>query len=72
MLYAICGVIMKTARNAGEFVGTIDFGALAVREDELEALARRCRERAVRELIVEGRRTISCLTSLSASAMRMT
>src|ERR1700730_18632261 len=43
---------MPAIREAKEFVDTIDFGVLAVREDELEAVARRCRAVAVRELIV--------------------
>jgi nucleoside phosphorylase len=46
---------MAAPRQASEFAGTVDFGVLAVREDELEALATRCRKVAIRELIVAGR-----------------
>jgi sulfite reductase beta subunit-like hemoprotein len=46
---------MTSARRAVEFAGTVDFGVLTVREDEMEPMARRCREKAVRELVVTGR-----------------
>jgi len=42
-------------RSVERFNGTVDFGVLTVREDELEPMARRCREIAIRELILEGR-----------------
>jgi nucleoside phosphorylase len=44
-----------TPQKADEFHGTVDFGVLTVREDEMEPMARRCRERAVRQVIVTGR-----------------
>jgi hypothetical protein len=46
---------MAPLRNAEAFAGSVDFGVLTVREDELEPVARRCRAVAVRELIVAGR-----------------
>lgn len=42
-------------RRADEFKDTVDFGVLTVREDELEAMAKHCRIKAMREYVVEGR-----------------
>jgi nucleoside phosphorylase len=42
-------------RKADDFIHTVDFGVLTVREDEFKAMARRCRKKAVRELNVRGR-----------------
>jgi hypothetical protein len=42
-------------RKAEKLTGTVDFGVLTVREDELEPMARRCREKALCELTVRGR-----------------
>ena len=40
---------------AQDFVDTVDFGVLTAREDELEAMARRCAEKAIRQYYVTGR-----------------
>jgi nucleoside phosphorylase len=42
-------------QRAEKFYQTVDFGVLTVREDELEPMARRCREKAIRELNVRER-----------------
>jgi hypothetical protein len=49
------GAAVSQWRNAAELTHTVDFGVLTVREDELEPMARRCREKALRELNVRER-----------------
>lgn len=44
------------SRRAEEFAGTVDFGVLTVREDELEAMAEQCSKWGMREYFVTGRR----------------
>lgn len=46
---------MLARGEAKEVAGSVDFGILTVREDELEAMARRCRRSAVGEYLVRGR-----------------
>jgi nucleoside phosphorylase len=49
------GAALDPWQKAEKFHQTVDFGVLTVREDELEPMARRCREKAMREFTVRGR-----------------
>jgi len=53
--YGLKGDIVIVRAEAQEFLGTVDFGVLTVREDEMEPMARRCRERAKGEYLLRGR-----------------